>query len=394
LRAYFEILFEVNVTHRFYSPDDEFRCKALLFEPTAACSQLLREHKLYFRPTVNGFIIAAEKKMTGAGTEAVPVLTPVMDIEPGTCFNFLIRSNRRDFLNITDADLTKFEGGRKLFLRNDLNSPLATTIEVQAPEMNNFLLMPNPLVTTVTVHSLGPLTRTLKLGPSGFVAPVKLADNPVKVILRDADGNLVVQKNVPRNSAGDIIVDRILLADTPLQENIYLLQQVDATGVIVSDETWFLSSQSGSGDIEGIFQLQYNHALINTAANQYRFEVDLEARSVQWTYKIQVDQYDPPNVLESYDPNDLRLNTTTNNVPVLGTSFNQSNVPGPPIVVTFDSLAQVPLQEEPYVGINLRDNNVIGTDENIISNLPNPNPMMLSDAGGGNYKIEMFLKIK
>ncbi|MBL7731666.1 MAG: hypothetical protein JNM88_10850 [Chitinophagaceae bacterium] len=392
MKAYFEILFQVNVFHRFYPDEDDNRCKALSFEPTNDCSRLLREHKLYFKQTDNGFIIAAEKKMTG-GTEAAPLLEPVAEIEPGTCFNFFIKTNRLDFLNITDADLTQFAGGKKFYLRNNVNSPLTTNNVVQTPDMNNFWLTVNSIVTTVTVHDLAPLTDTLKIGTVNFAAPVNIPDDPAKLVLRDADGNTVLRKTVPRNSLNEITTGSLLLADSPLPENIYHLEQVDSTNTVLSEETWFLTEQAGSSGIEGILQLQYNHALKNTGATEYQFEIDLDARAVQWSYRIQVDEYeDPLDAVNNYNPDDLRLNTLLNNVPVLSTSFTQAKDTGPPVLVRFDSVGLIPLREEAYKGVNLVDKDALAVP--IIANMPNANPSMLRDAGGGNYRSEIFLKIK
>ena len=390
MNTYYEILFQLNVFHRYFRDDDNNRCKALVFEPTAECKVKLRDHRLLFKNTENGFIIIAEKMLTG-GTETNPVLAPVIKPEPGTIFNFFIRSSRADFLNITDANLPAFEGGKKFYFRNEPANPTITAVRPQAPEGDNLWLTNGTTVSSITIHNLTMLNNALRIAPAVFNAPVQAGINPFRLVLRDPANTIIADKFIPRNRLNQIVAETVLLSSDPFEENIYTLEQVNAGGVILASEKYFLTPQSSS-DAVGIFQLDYNTVLDGTGATEFQFIVDLQTRFVHWSYKIQVDQYtDPLDVVNNYNPDDLRLNTLANNVPVLGL-FNKVKDLGPPIMLSFDSTALIPFKEEAYAGVHLVDKDDLA--KFIIPHLPNPDPMILKDAGGGNYKSEIYLKIK
>ena len=389
MRSYFEIFFGVNVLHRYYRPEDDFRCKALSFEPTNGTLDKLKGNGLYYKDTQNGFMIVAHKNLTG-GTEAAPVLTPAIPLEPGTFFNFFIYANRPDFLNITDADLTQYTNNRKFFFRNEAADPMVTTPGVgHPPNMNNPWLTATSQVSEISVHNLTTLTRSLRIANNYFDAPVKISDDPVSLRLRDAAGNIVAEKIVPRSVQNKILADRLRLDPSGLEENIYKLQQMDGTGAVISEENYFLTPQSGKSDIVGIYQIDYSALLDGTGSDVFQFEVDLDTRSVLWNYVVQVEA----SAVSPYIPNQIHLNTPGDTVASLGgITFSRSVTVGTPSIVKFDSSpVLIPLQEMPYPDVNLI---YTPLPDPIIPNLPNPNPMRLTDAGGGGFKAEIYLKIK
>lgn len=388
MKAYFEILFQLNVFHRFYPPEDEFRCKTLHFEPTTATFGKLKEYGLFFKDTSNGFMILAHKTLTG-GTEVNPALTPLIDIPADTFFNFFIYADRPDFLNITDTDLGIYSEKRKFFFRNEAGDPMVTAPVMRNPGVDNPWLSVNSIVTTVTVHNLAPLTRVLKLANIRFDAPVNILLNPVRLVLRDIAGNPVAEKLVPRSFQNAILAEKMLLSPSPLEENIYILQQVDGGGAVLGEERYFLTPQNGNQETAGLFQVNFSNALKGTGATEYQFEIDIDTRSVQWSYNIQVDEN--PNPLDNYNTADLHLNNVAENVPSLGTVFTKAVNPGPPVMVSFNSNTLVPLQEMAYRDVNLI---YLPLPDPIINDLPNPNPFRLKEAGVGSFKSEIYLKIK
>ena len=369
----YKILFQTDILHSYF---DGGLAKDIWFEPTLQCASLLKDYRLNFKNTDNGFLLIAEQ-ISADGVnwaQAAP-------IDIGQSFNFFIFSSRTDFLNITNASLSSFSGGRKFFFGNNAATPTTAT----APSTLSF-----------DVWNSTPLTTALNLGSPNLVATVNRTVNPFWLILLDVNANIISKTFVARNAANQIIYDKVLLAGQPLPENIYTLQQTDAAGAVLFSESFFLTDSTADASTAGIFQIQYNAAVdaAVTAGDEIHFTAKLAARKIQWVYRVEVDQYTlPTEIPNNYNPAMLCLNTVNNMVPVLG-QFNPNILPGAPIVVTFESNVAIDLKESPYTGVSLQDKTNAPALNPIINNLPNPSPQWLEDAGGGNYKAEVSLKIK
>src|SRR5690349_13063531 len=121
MRTYFETVIQLDASHAYY---EDKVCKALEFVPTGSCIALFKKFRLVYKKTASGFILAGEKKNTG--TDAAPVLIPRIDIPAGTKFYFFITHLRNDFLNITNADMTRLSEGRKYCFMNPLTAPVVS----------------------------------------------------------------------------------------------------------------------------------------------------------------------------------------------------------------------------------------------------------------------------
>jgi hypothetical protein len=369
----YEILFQADMLHSYF---DSGMAKDIGFKPTLQCASLLKDYRLNFKNTSNGFLLIAEQ-ITNDGVNWVQAAP----IDVGQSFNFFAFSSRSDLLNITDANLSNFSAGRKFFFGNNAATPTTAT---------------PPARLSFDIWNGATLTSGVSLGSTNFVAAVNKSLNPFWLVMLDANANIISKTFIARNSANEIIYDKVLLTEQPLPEDIYTLQQTDALGNVLSSESFFLTDSAADVSTIGIFQIRYNAAVdaAVTAGDEIHFTAKLAARKIKWVYRIEVDQYSlPTEIPNNYNPAMLCLNSVTNTVPVLG-PFTPNILPGTPTVVSFESNSAIALKESPYIGVSLQDKTNAPALNTIINNLPNPSPQLLGDAGPGNYKAEVSLKIK
>ena len=350
----------------------------MAFEPTYSCYALLNQCRLAFKRTENGFGLVGERRNTG--TDLAPVLVPFVDIPVSTKFYFFIRETRPDFLNITDADMDALAGGRKFFLRNDVTTPVAVT----------------PTIATLTVHNNLPLTETLAVDTVHFHAPIQVSEDPVKLWLLDADGILMVEKVVPRDSSNQIIAEKILMSKSPLPEGVYELRHIDAANAVTSVQRYFLTWPGTAYNATGVFMIDYNTALLPHQDKEIRIVLQLASRSIRWVYQVEIEKYaDPTESGFTYNPANLFLNNAANNVPSVASVFTKTVIPAPDPLsndkVRWRSNNLISLREAPYREVALIDT---GLTDPVIDHLPNPEPVKMKDDGGGNYASEIFMKIK
>lgn len=374
MRLYYEPVIHMEVFHAFYK---DGLCKALTFEPTPECLNTLNQFRLIFKNTETGFALVGEKKNTG--TEMAPVLVPKIDIPVGTKFYFFIKTLRNDFLNITDADMIQLAEGKKFYF---WNAPLTPVVV-------------NGSIATLDIHN-APITTALLPGVVNFMAPVNIAEDPFKLVLLDANANVVTEQTVPRDKYNKIIADKIRMSDTPLPEGIYDVQQVDAAAMITSVQRYFLTQPGLAWDIAGILAIEYNATLSSHDDKIVKLEIHLPNRGIHWVYQVEVEKYtDPTEVGFTYDPNNLFLNNTSNNVASVSSVFTKSVIvpvnPQDNNKVRWKSNNLIGLREASYKDIKLID--TAATDP-VIENMPNPDPIKMKDDGGGNYETEVFMKIK
>jgi hypothetical protein len=363
----YDILCQVNFLHGYF---DDGIARGLVFSPTAGTQRILDEHRIRFKSIPGGFILITEKIFDGLNW------VPVIPVDPVTCFNFFVTLEWMPLLNVTDADLTKFNDGNKFYFRNSAATPV-----VNSGNQSVF-----------TVFSGATVSAGLRIAAPGFSFPVDPVLNPYQIRLRDADNNLISEKIVPRNSSSQITVTGLQMADDSLPENIYLFQQVSYTNIVLQQDVFFLTNSNPDIRAAGIFQIQYNAAVDTSPGGEKIFNVQLSARKIKWSYHVQVDQYTlPTEIPNNIDPAKVFLNNLLNSVPVLGTSFTSSLTPGPPIFVDFISNIPVALRETPYQGIQLIDK---GPPLRIIlDNLPNPDAEFIQKTAG-QLNMEVALKIK
>lgn len=383
MKSYFEILFQVEVFHNFFPVEEQHVCNSLSFIPSDECMRSLANNRLIFKKTVNGFAIVAEKK--NIGTDALPNLVPFFSITPGTRFHFLISEPEDDFINITDADPDLFAEGRKYFFRNSPTQPAVVA--------GNHA--------TIPLHNNTPLVNSLSLGPSNFIAPVAIASNPVKLVLKDIDGLFMVEKKVPRDSFNNISAERLLMSDESLPEGIYVLHQVNAANVSVLQKTYFLSGQSLKGKITGILDITYNSIMQGQENRHTHLTITLSPRNVHWIYNVDIEKYEDPGEFNTQRvlPVNLALDPSLSSPPV-ASPFTKTIVQALPLPadwhindkVRFRSNNPIPLKKKPYSRIQLKNNGIAMPV--IIDNMPNPDPLMIRKTAPNTYETEMFLKVK
>ncbi len=383
MKSYFEILYQLEVFHNYFPAEEQHRCTSLRFLPTEPCRRLLSDQRLVFKSSENGFVIVAEKKNTG--TDALPNLVPFFSIPTGTRFHFFIMERDNEFLNITDLDPELFADGKKYLFRN-------TPFQQAAVSGND---------ASFHIHNNIPLTEALTLAPSLFLAPVAIAQNPVKLVLRDAESEFVAEAAVPRDSFGVISAERILISNQPLPEGVYTLQQLNAASAIVDQKKYFLCENIPGFRVNGIAAITcYPH--LQAQENRHsHFIISLLPRQAHWVYHIDIEKYEDPAEFNTKRvlPGDLVINTALS-TPAVGTAFTKTIVQASPLPqdwfindkVSFRSNNPIPLQKQTYERVELHNNSL--APPAIIRNLPNPPPLALRKTGPNQYEADIYLKVK
>jgi hypothetical protein len=306
----------------------------------------------------------------------------------GTKFYFFITEENNDFINITDTDPKLFSDGKKYVFRNT-NS-------------NTAVVAGN--IATVTIHNSTPVNNVVTIAPANFAAPVVLADNPVKLVLRGSEEEFIMEKAVPRDTGGNISAERLVFSDTPFAEGLYTLQQVDNTNLIVSEKKYFLISSVPPFTVNGILLIDYNTIFNAQAKKEIHVVIQLSPRNIHWVYNVDIERYEDPVefAAKRIKPADLQLDETLS-APSVGTTFSKtivSSLPNPADwyindKVTFRSSNPVPIHKKSYRRLLLK--NTAAISPVIINNMPNPEPLMIKEKappGSGVYEAEMFLKVK
>lgn len=383
MKSYYDIAIQLEVFHDYFPAEEGHICPSLRFTPSEDCFRKLKQNHLIFKNTVNGFVLVGERRNTG--TDAAPVLVPVIDIAPGTKFCFLVTEVNNDFINITDTDPKLFSGGKKYVFRNT----------------NAHTAVINGNIATVVIQNYTPLTEAVTIAPANFIAPVVVADNPVKLVLLGQDRNYITEKTVTRDSNGNISVERITFSDTPFEEGIYFLQQVNAANTVVSEKEYFLINSMPLERVNGIVVVDYNNILSANAGKEIHVVINLAPRNIHWVYKVDIERYEEPLdfLNRRIKPADLQLDVSTSS-PSVGTPFTKtvvSSFPNPADwfmndKVSFRSNNPVPLVKKPYQKVLLK--NTAAVSPVIIKNMPNPEPLMIKEIAPNTYEAEMFVKVK
>jgi hypothetical protein len=382
VKSYYHIIIQLDVFHDYFPLEENHVCTSLQFTPCTSCFQTLRQLRLLFKKTENGFVIVGEKK--NLGTDAAPILEPLVDIPEGTKFNFLITETDNNFINITDTDPHLFSDGKKYVFRN--------TDSQQAVVAGN--------IATINIHNNSPLNEVVTLAPPLFTAPVVVAENPVKVVLRGSEGEFITEKTVPRDAGNNIVAGGLLLCDTPFVEGIYTLQQVNALNAVTSEKRYFLFEPVTGVRVNGIVQLTYNNIMAAQSKKEIHTTIHLNPRSVFWIYKVDIEKYeDPVEFNLRIKPLNLKVDSVPS-IPAVGTPFTKTIlfVSANPAdwflndKVQFRSNNPIPLKKKPYEQLQLVHTAV--PQPVIINNLPNPDPLAMEETTPNTYEIEMYLKVK
>src|SRR5690606_25077586 len=143
------------------------------FLPTGQCQRLLSDNRIVFKSSENVFVIVAEKR--NIWTDAIPNLVPFFSIPECMRFIFFIVEEDIEFLNITDTDPALFADGKKYLFRN-------TPFQQAVVNGNDAVF---------DIHNNTPLAEAVTLAPVLFQAPVAIAQNPVRLVLRNAENEFV-----------------------------------------------------------------------------------------------------------------------------------------------------------------------------------------------------------
>jgi hypothetical protein len=355
MTAYYQRLFSIDCRHAFYT---DANCHDLLVEPTEECSQLLRRHRLLFKPQDTGGIVITEQR--NVGTEAAPVLEPVIAIAPDTTFTFQLRLRNPDFLNITNVN-------------QSLIKPFSAFIFTNAPGAAE---SSDGIVRSIEVHN-GALGNPMAVFGKVFRYAIAPSLNPVTVAVENAAGQRLFQVNLT-SATSELTLDL-----NGFSEDIYQIRSFNELGTEVSSQQVLISDAYTVPQLFGFLLVRYSNDILSDIEDQHAFILSLENRQIRWIYRIDVQEIEPghPNNL---DPNNLQIQ----NVPV---AFTRSVVNTPPRSVTFTSDAAIALQQQPYTKIELRNG---AATKPLIANLPNPEPRHLVKDSSANLRAEMRLTIK
>lgn len=383
MRSFFEILFQLEVFHTYFPVEEQHRCTALKFLPTGQCQRLLSDNRLVFKSSENGFVIVAEKR--NIGTDATPNLVPFFSIPEGMSFHFFIVEEDNDFLNITDTDPALFADGKKYLFRN-------TPFQQAVVNGNDAVF---------DIHNNTPLAEAVTLAPVLLQAPVAIAQNPVRLVLRNAENEFVVEVAVPRDAFGAISATRLLISRQPLTEGVYTLQQINAAGNVVDEKRYFLCENVPGFRVNGIVAIT-NYPTLRAQENRHsHFVVSLQPRRAHWVYHIDIERYEDPAEFSTKRvlPTDLVIDASQS-TPAVGTTFARtivqtSSLPQEWFIndkVRFRSNNPIPLQKETYERVSLHNNSL--APPTIIRSLPNPPPLALRKTGPNRYEADIYLKVK
>ena len=133
--------------------------------------------------------------------------------------------------------------------------------------------------------------------------------------------------------------------------------------------------------------MRYRDDLLQDSEEGLVFSLAFENRRIPWVYKIDVKDGIPghPDIL---NPNNIQLQSET-------LAFTRSQIAEK---VTFTSNQPIPLQQQPYQGIQLNHStpatNGSETTTTLIPHMPNPEPCHLVKEGASDFRAEMYLTIR
>ena len=350
---YYRPLFTIACRHSFY---ENGVCPDLTVQPTVECQRILSRHRLWWKAREDGILIIGENESTPTGD-----LTPRIPIAENTRFNLVLKLKNPYFLNITQVNQN--------FIRP--NSAFVFTASASATQAGDG---------TVTVHdgalSNGVIPNNLMLVVGKiFQLGIDQSLNPVRVTVENEVTEALFSVYFQASDTS-ITID---LESFP--EGIYHLRSFDETGTEVAMTRVFSSESSITSQLFGFVQIPYVASLVEPV-----YILNFASRQINWQYEIKVGE------IATGHPDNLQLNNIElSPTPV---SFNRQ-VDTVARMVSFVSNARIPLQQQPYTGIEL--SYVSGGDSEIlIPNMPNPDISRLrqDETSGADLTAQMYLTIK
>lgn len=332
-------LFNINALHSYYK---DGICKNLSIVPTADCLKKIKNCKLLFRQTGNGFKIAY-KAVDDLGT-------PLIDAS-GLLFTFVITlKDANELLNITNLNVdTQVFTSRKVlhFANNPVEVKTLTHkfIDYLKPQIFNYQLPFKAINLTSDIASLEVLAMngTTILGPFTPISP-------------DNDGCYYKKINLTGYPSGKYTFRVSDTNNTPRDELIYIDNEL-------SKQTVF-----------GLLEIEYHANTLD------EYEISLIRQESFWKYLI-VNKSGSID-LESYN---LFVKDTGNENPypyLKRYKFTKGQEPDPVVrvngydTIVFTSKVKIPFYEEPLSSIELVKTDKAGGSAaegiTLIKHLPNP----------------------
>ncbi len=329
----FEKLFEVKFSHNFYlnSISKDFKV-----EPSPGCSRLLKNYRVVFREIKSGFISLIELANLSAGT-------PVVELDNGAKFSFVIFSNNPFFKNFTNLALDSTP--QSIYHFSNLNNNVQNSELLLSTETSEKFVSDNDLII---------------LKPKKFYYNQASSNPTVLIQLKDFENKTITDKVVRIvNNELSYFVDV-----TPYPPGRYKLF-VD--GSLKLD---FYADDSLSGkNIFGIIDLYcsdsvppaYRLSDANGNISEKKYFINFKRRKTIWKYLVVL------KFKNTINPDDLSLsypdssNSFTKQPAVTLSDGNRA--------VPFISSSEIEFSDTTIQGIQLKKTNGTGIFE--IDNLPN-----------------------
>lgn len=330
-------LFNINALHSYYK---DGICKNLTIVPTADCLKKIKNCKLLFKQTGNGFKIAY-KAVDDLGT-------PLIDAS-GLLFTFVITlKDANELLNITDLSVNaqEFTSRKVLHFAN------------------------NPVEAKTITHKF---IDHLKPHVFNYQFPFK-ADNTTSDIasleVLDIAGVTILGPFTSIHSDKDLFYyKKIDLSKYPSGKYTFRVSDTNNTS---RDELIYIDNELSKQTIFGVLEIEYHANTLD------EYDISLIRQESFWKYLI-------VNKSGSVDLDSFSLNvknTATDNPSPYDENYEflKGEEPDPSIrvngfdTVVFTSEAKIPFYEEPLVSIELVKTDKGTTEEGItlIKHLPNP----------------------
>lgn len=329
----FEKLFEVKFSHNFYSNSIS---KDFKVEPSSGCSRLMKNYRIVSREIESGFIVLIEFANLSAGT-------PVVKLDNGVKFSFVIFSNNPFIKNFTDLALDS--APQSIYHFSNLNN------NVQNSEL---------LLSAGTSEKFVSDDDLIILKPKKFYYNQASLNPTVFIQLKDFENKIIAAKVVTIvNNELSYFVDV-----TPYQPGRYKLF-VDGSLKLDFYADDSLSSKNIFGIVDiyfsGLVPSAYLLSDVNGNISEKTYFIKFKKRKTIWKYLVVL------KFKNTINPDDLSLsypdssNSFTKQLAITLSNGNQA--------VPFISSSEIEFSDTTIQGIQLKKTNGTGIFE--IDDLPN-----------------------
>lgn len=329
----YEKLFEVKFSHNFYSNSIS---KDFKVEPSSRCSRLLKNYRIIPRKIESGFIALIELANLSAKT-------PVVNLDNGAKFSFVISVNNPFFKNFTDLALDS--APKSIYHFSNLNK------NIQNSEL---------LVSAGTSEEFVGSDDLIILKPEKFYYKQASLNSTVHIQLKDFENKIITDKVVTIvNNKLSYFVDVThypqgrykLFIDGSLKLDFYADDSLSGKNVFGIVDIYF------SGSVPPAYLLSD----VNGNISEKTYFIKFKKRKTIWKYLIVL------KFKNTIDPDDLSLsypnssNSFTKQSVITLSDGNQA--------VPFISSSEIDFSDSTIQGIQLKKTNGTGIFE--IDNLPN-----------------------